>query len=183
MKILLMEIVKNLVTTKLHRIKLGLQKTGKVLNMKSILATVLELFKAHCLKDIKMSIEYHLQKPSIGVFLWTIVTQAFGAIEKKSEVFNITRNEFYRDYALPIGLCLGYDGVDHSIHYDRDFFAPYTQPTFVDDKTYPSIKGHLRSPLEDIKKSYTTLALMEKELLIATKIVPKLYKELLLKKK
>ena len=180
MKILPMNIIKNLVTTSLHRIELGLQKTGKVLNMKSILATVLELFKTHCFKDSKMSIEYHLQKPSIGVFLWTIITQCLGPIDKNKDTFSNTREEFYKEYALPIGQSLGYDGVDHRLHFDRDFFSPYRITNY--EKIYPPVKGKRNSPLEEVKKSHHTLALMEKELLTVTKIIPDLYKQLLKKK-
>ena len=53
---------------------------------------------------------------------------------------------------------------------------------FLYEKIYPPVKGKRNSPLEEVKKSHHTLALMEKELLTATKIVPDLYKQLLKKK-
>jgi len=127
-----------------------------------------------------MGIEYHLQRPSIGVFLWTIITESFGGITRNRDAFENTRTEFYKEYALPIGQSLGYDGVSHTIHYDRDFFAPYRQ---TDDKrVYPSIKGLGNSSVEEKRNDYHTLLLMEKEILKTTKIIPGLYKQLLKQK-
>jgi len=148
--------------------------------MKSILVAALALFKAHFFKDIKMSIEYHLLKPSIGVFLWISITDTLGAISKDKDTFSNTRNEFYKEYALPIGQSLGYDGVIHDIHFDRDFFSPYH--TVNDKKVYPIIKSHYNYALKEVKEAYNILTLMEKELLKATKILPELYMELLKKK-
>ena len=180
MKIILMSVVKNLATANLHRIKVYFPWTGKVLNMKSILATTLDNPKAHSLKDIKMSIEYHLRKPSIGIFLWTTITNICGAIDKKMDAFNNTRETFYIEYALPIGLVLGYDGVGHQLHFDRDFFTPYLVTD--DEKVYPSIRGHEHSPQEEIKKAYSTLSIMDRELFTASKVLPDLYRQLLKKK-
>jgi len=173
-----MNILVNLCQAGLYGIKLWHKSTGKMLDMKSILATV--FLKAHQAKDIKMSIEYHLQRPSIGVFLWSIVTQSFGGIKKDGNAFTHARDEFHKEYVLPIGQSLGYDGVAYDVHFDRDFFTPYHETS--DKRVYPSIKGHSNSPLEEIRNAYNTLALMEKELLTATKIVPDLYKQLLKKK-
>lgn len=173
-------VVKNLATASLHRIEVYFPWTGKVLNMKSILATTLDNPKAHSLKDIKMSIEYHLQKPSIGIFLWTTITNICGAIDKKKDTFTDMREAFYIEYVLPIGLSLGYDGVDHKLHFDRDFFAPYLTTNY--EKVYPSIRGHEKSPQKEVKKAYNDLVTMDRELLTAAQVLPDLYKQLLKKK-
>jgi len=148
--------------------------------MKSILATTLDNPKAHSLKDIKMSIEYHLQKPSIGIFLWTTITNICGAIDKKKDTFTDMREAFYIEYVVPIGLSLGYDGVDHKLHFDRDFFAPYI---IIDgERVFPSIKGRENSLQEGAKKAYNDLVTMDRELRTAAQALPDLYKQLLKKK-
>jgi len=167
------------------RIKLGLQKTGKVWNMKSILVTALALLKAHWSKETKMSIEYHLRKPSISVFLWAVITKICGGIQRDKDAFEHTRDDFYIEYVLPIGQSLGYAGVSHSLHFDTDFFAPYIETSNIagiKTKIYPSIKGHSTSPLTDITVAYDTLALMETKLLTTAQIVPNLYSQRLKKK-
>jgi len=162
------------------KIKLDTQKTSKVLNMKSILVAALALLKAHFFKDTKMTIEYHLLKPSIGVFLWAVITKSLGPIQKNKDTFNYIRDEFYKEYVLPIGQSLGYDGVDHTLHFDKDFFSPYHITN--NERIYSHIKGKRDASLEEIKEAHHTLSLMEKELLTATKIMPTRYKELLKKK-
>jgi len=162
------------------KIKLDTQKASKVLNMKSILVAALALLKAHFFKDIKMPIEYHLLKPSIGVFLWTVITQSLGPIQKNKDTFNYIRDEFYKEYVLPIGQSLGYDGVDRTRHFDKDFYSPYYITN--DERIYPHIKGKRDAPLEEIKRAFHTLTLMEKKLLTASKIIPTRYKQLLKKK-
>ena len=180
MKIILMSVVKNLATASLHRIKICFPWTGKVSNMQSILATALDGSEVHPFKDIKMSIEYHLRKPSIGIFLWTTITNICGAIDKKKDAFTNMREAFYVEYVLPIGLSLGYDGVDHKLHFDRDFFAPYI---IIDgERVFPSIRGHDNSPQEGVKKAYSDLVTMDREIFTAAKVLPDLYRQLLKKK-
>ena len=152
----------------------------KVLDMKSILSTV-SYIPSSPTKESKMTIEYHLQKPSIGIFLWTVILENLRNIPKNKEVFDNTRNEFHKEYVLPIGQSLGYDGVMHTFHFDRDFFTPFM--TGEERAIYTSIKGHLSSPNEEHRKAYTSLVRMEERIIAATKTIPALYKQLLYDKK
>ena len=154
---------------------MSLKKAGKMFNMNSILSTA--SIEAHWSKDVKMSIEYHLQRPSIGMFLWTIIVQTFGGIKRNDDAFESTRNEFHKEYVLPIGQSLGYDGVTHSTHFDEDYFAPYHGARH--NPIYPSIRGHNNSPSEERKTAYRTLGLMEAELVTTAQIVPDLYRRFL----
>ena len=152
----------------------------KVLNRRGILSSA-SYMVSNPIKEIKMSIEYHLQKPAIGIFLWSVVTDALGGnVPKKTEDgFDRMRNEFYKEYVLPSGLALGYSGVVHSPHFERDFFSPfyYTE----DGNNFPSIKGHDASPHEENRIAYATLVHLEQEIVKASQVIPSLYKQLLTK--
>ena len=152
----------------------------KVFNMKGILSSAFYIVPNSC-KEIKMSIEYHLQKPSIGIFLWAVVTESLGGnvSKKPKNIFDRMRDEFHKEYVLPLGLALGYSGVVHSPHFERDFFSPfyYTE----DGNNFPSIKGHDASPHEENRTAYATLVHLEQEVVKASRVIPSLCKQLFTK--
>ena len=108
-----------------------------------------------------MPIEYHLRRPSIGIFLWTIIWDTLGTnVAKTNQAFEQTRVTFHKEYVLPLGQALGYDGVMHAKHFEQDWFSPY-HLSEDNKKIFPVIKGHEHSPIEENKHNWDTLRKLE----------------------
>jgi hypothetical protein len=134
-------------------------------------------FMTNLPQDNNMVIEYHLQRPSIGVFLWTVIRDSLGgSVKKTDQAFEQTRVTFHREYVLPLGQALGYDGVLHVKHFEQDWFSPY-HLTKGYKKIFPVIKGHDRSPIEENKYNWDTIRKLETRIDQASKdVVASLYK-------
>ena len=128
-------------------------------------------------QETTMVIEYHLQRPSIGIFLWTVIYNGLGGGAKKSnKAFAELRTTFHKEYVLPIGQSLGYDGVVHSKHFEQDWFTPYHLDKDHTTMMFPPIKGHERSPVEENRRNWDMLNdLMNKIESSSTEVVPNLY--------
>ena len=127
-------------------------------------------------QDNNMVIEYHLQRPSIGIFLWTVIWDSLGgSVKKTDQAFEQTRVTFHKEYVLPLGQALGYDGVLHVKHFEQDWFSPY-HLTKDYKKIFPVIKGHDRSPIEENKYNWDTIRQLETRIDQASKdVVASLY--------
>ena len=128
-------------------------------------------------QETMMVIEYHLQRPSIGIFLWTVIFNGLGSgVKKTNKAFDKLRTTFHKEYVLPMGQSMGYDGVIHSKHFEQDWFTPYY---LAEDRTtmvFPSIKGHERSPVEENRRNWDRMTkLMNNIRASSTEVVPDLY--------